>query len=377
MMKDLIFLAGGFVCAITMAILIIPNILFVSYKRRLFDMPSARKVHQRPVSRLGGVSFFPVISVTFCFIIGIQFAIAHYFGLMTHPQVPYSFLFLGIGCMMLYLIGIMDDIVGVGYRYKFIVQIIAATMLACSGSWINTLGGLFGIWDIPAWLGIPLTIFITVYITNAINLIDGIDGLASGLSIIAMTVFCITFIIRDNFIYALLSLATLGVLLPFWFSNVFGYTRHHHKLFMGDTGSLTLGFILSFIVIRFCSVPASDPGIHNNFGVIIAISSLFIPLLDVIRVVIHRISHGKSPFLPDRSHIHHKLLDTGMPPRLTMLTILGMSVFFIVFNTLLSQHLNITILIAIDIVLWLVFVAIIDYRIKLHKNRIAKTENIS
>ena len=275
--------------------------------------------------------------------------------------------------MMLYLIGIMDDIVGVGYRYKFIVQFIAAAILAFSGSWINTLGGLFGIWSIPAWIGIPFTIFVIIYITNAINLIDGIDGLASGLSIIAMIVFSLTFIFQHEYIYALLAFATLGVLLPFWFYNVFGYTRHHHKLFMGDTGSLTLGYILSFIVIKFCTVsPATTE--HDDFGVIIAISALFIPLLDVVRVVINRIARGKSPFLPDRSHIHHKLLDTGMRPKLTMLTILSMSVLFIILNVLLSKHINITILLILDVVLWLIFIFTIDHFIQRHKKESVQTE---
>lgn len=372
-MIDFIYLAGGFIISILLAVMIIPNILFVSHKRRLFDMPDSRKVHQRPVSRLGGVSFFPAISVSFCLIIGTQLALSYYADTSMPHSIPYSFIFLGAGCMMLYLIGIMDDIVGVGYRYKFIVQFIAAAILAFSGSWINTLGGLFGIWSIPAWIGIPFTIFVIIYITNAINLIDGIDGLASGLSIIAMIVFSLTFIFQHEYIYALLAFATLGVLLPFWFYNVFGYTRHHHKLFMGDTGSLTLGYILSFIVIKFCTVsPATTE--HDDFGVIIAISALFIPLLDVVRVVINRIARGKSPFLPDRSHIHHKLLDTGMRPKLTMLTILSMSVLFIILNVLLSKHINITILLILDVVLWLIFIFTIDHFIQRHKKESVQTE---
>lgn len=365
-MENFFFLALGFVCAVVLAVMIIPNILFASYKRRLFDMPNYRKVHKRPVSRLGGVSFFPVISISFCLILGIQLSITHYgWADLSHP-VPYSFLFLCIGCMTLYMIGLMDDIVGVGYRYKFIAQILAATLLALSGSYINTLGGLFGVYSIPAWLGIPLTVFLTIYITNAINLIDGIDGLASGLSIIALTVFCGTFIYRGNFIYSLLTLGTLGVLLPFWVYNVFGYTKHHHKLFMGDTGALTLGFILSFIVIRLCSVREA-PSQTYELGVIIAGSALFIPLLDVIRVVIHRISHGKSPFLPDRNHIHHKLLDTGMPLRMVMLTILAMAVFFILLSSLLAKYtaVNTTVILLIDVAVWLAFIFTIDYRIRI------------
>lgn len=353
---NLLFLAGGFTCAVVLAMFLIPNILIVSYKRRLFDMPSERKVHSTPVSRLGGVSFFPVISVSFCLIVGIQLCIHNTFSTLSAPSIPYSFLFLAIGSMLLYLVGVMDDLVGVSYRYKFLVQLISATILTLSGTWLNTLGGLFGIWEIPAWAGIPLSIFIIIYITNAINLIDGIDGLASGLSSIALIAMCTMFILKQDYTHALLSLTALGVLLPFWVYNVFGYTRHRHKLFMGDTGSLTLGFIVSYLVIQLSTVHNGETAMDNR-GLIISFSALFIPLVDVIRVVLHRLINGRSPFLPDRNHIHHKLLLTGLGPRAVLLTILLLAIFFIAINTLLSTQLNITVLAAVDAAVWLIFIS--------------------
>ena len=356
-MKDFLFLGGGFACAVIMAMLLIPNILIVSYKRRLFDMPSDRKVHTTPVSRLGGVSFFPVTAVSFCLIIGIQMCISRAHGLPDFPVLPYSLLFVAIGSMLLYLVGVMDDLVGVSYRYKFLVQIIAAAALTLSGTWLNSLGGLFGIWEIPAWVGIPLSIIIIIYITNAINLIDGIDGLASGLSSISLIVMCAMFILRHDYVHALLALSTLGVLIPFWIYNVFGYSRHRHRLFMGDTGSLTLGFTISYLAIQLSTVhPGGD--IRDNSGLIISFSALLIPLIDVIRVVLHRLINGKSPFLPDRNHIHHKLLLTGLRPKAVLLTILLLAVFFIAFNILLSPWLNITVLAAVDAAVWLVFIAV-------------------
>ena len=362
-MNDFFFLAGGFAVAIMMALLIIPNILIVSYKRRLFDMPDQRKVHSAPVSRLGGVSFFPVIAISFCLMIGLRQCMEHLYGTGPLMHLPYSYLFMAIGTMLLYLVGVMDDLIGVSYRYKFLVQLTAAVLLTTSGTWINSLGGLFGIWEIPAWAGIPLSIFIIIYITNAINLIDGIDGLASGLSSIAIIAMGTLLISKGELTHALLAFCTLGVLLPFWVYNVFGYTRHRHRLFMGDTGSLTLGFIVSYLVIQLSTVQPGEP-VGDNRGLIISFSALFIPLVDVIRVVLHRLINGKSPFLPDRNHIHHKLLAAGLPPKAVLLTIILLAILFITANVMLSPRINITVLLAVDLFIWFIFITVINHMLR-------------
>lgn len=269
-------------------------------------------------------------------------------------RVLYEFLFFGVGAMMLYLIGVQDDLIGVSYRWKFLVQILVALLLVMCGDWIHSLGGLFGIYDLPAWLGIPFTIFLIVYITNAINLIDGIDGLASGLCCISLSVLAYMHIYVGQYIYALLALSALGILVPFWFYNVFGNAQKGHKLFMGDTGSLTLGYILSFLVIHQSFV-CLDHENHTNPSLVIAVTTLIVPLFDVVRVVMHRIRNGKSPFMPDKNHFHHKLLRTGMRVRWVMVTILFVALFFIVLNMLLLPYYNITYILIIDIVLWVTF----------------------
>ena len=121
----------------------------------------------------------------------------------------YEYLFLFVGMTLLYLVGVCDDLVGVGYRYKFAVQIAAAFLLVLSGNWFDSFGGLFGIYSVPVWVGVPFTVFIVVYITNAINLIDGIDGLASGLCCIALSVLSVIFFLRGQYVYALLAICTL------------------------------------------------------------------------------------------------------------------------------------------------------------------------
>lgn len=347
-MINWIFLSAGCLLSLVLGLMIIPKILLISYKKRLFDLPDSRKVHQVPVPRLGGISFFPVILISSCFILGVRVSTG--FPIVELPA--HEFLFFTVGGMMLFLIGVADDLIGVGYRYKFLVQIIAAFLIVCPGEWFNTLGGLFGIYELPAALGVLFTLFVVVYITNAINLIDGIDGLASGLSCIALSVLGIICMVEGDEIYAQLAFATLGVIVPFWFYNVFGNAKRGHKLFMGDTGSLILGYIISLLVIHLSRNDMSEANEVAHSHMVLAFSTLIVPLFDVVRVVIHRLREGKSPFLPDKNHFHHKLLRTGMRPRQVMVTILFIALFFIGINGLLADVLNITILLMLDIVLW-------------------------
>lgn len=205
----------------------------ISHKKRLYDVPDARKVHTMPVPRLGGLSFFPVILMSMFLVIGFRlyFWDVNVSGLSFNML--YEYLFLFVGMTLLYLVGVCDDLVGVGYRYKFAVQIAAAFLLVLSGNWFDSFGGLFGIYSVPVWVGVPFTVFIVVYITNAINLIDGIDGLASGLCCIALSVLSVIFFLRGQYVYALLAICTLGILMPFWCYNVFGNANRGHKLHGG------------------------------------------------------------------------------------------------------------------------------------------------
>lgn len=358
-----LFLAGSFLIALLLGVIMIPNILLVSYRKRLFDLPDSRKVHTCPVPRLGGISFLPAIVMAFALIMGFRMLCDIPFENIPVQRTLYEFLFWGVGAMMLYLTGVQDDLIGVGYRRKFLVQILAALLLVMCGDWIHSLGGLFGIYDLPVWLGVPLTIFLIVYITNAINLIDGIDGLASGLCCISLAMLSYMHIYVGQYIYALLALAALGILIPFWCYNVFGNAQKGHKLFMGDTGSLTLGYILSFLVIHQSFV-RFDEETHTNPSLVIALTTLIVPLFDVVRVVLHRVRNGKSPFLPDKNHFHHKLLRTGMRVRWVMATILFVALFFIVLNMLLLPYCNVTYILLIDVVLWVAFHLYLDVLIQ-------------
>ena len=367
-MQTSLFLLFGFRFAVSLGMVIIPRILVISHKKRLYDVPDARKVHTMLVPRLGGLSFFPVILMSMFLVIGFRL----YFWDMDTSSLSfnmlYEYLFLFVGMTLLYLVGVCDDLVGVGYRYKFAVQIAAALLLVLSGNWFDSFGGLFGIYSVPVWVGVPFTVFIVVYITNAINLIDGIDGLASGLCCIALSVLSVIFFLRGQYVYALLAICTLGILMPFWCYNVFGNANRGHKLFMGDAGSLTLGYVISFLIIHMSVTNEVSPTLSNPY-MVIAFSTVLVPLLDVIRVVLHRLREHKNPFLPDKNHFHHKLLRTGMRVRVVMVCIIAISAFFILLNSSLAWRVDITYLFFLNLFCWSILHVGLNGLIKRNRER--------
>ena len=367
-MQITLLLLSGFLFSVLFGMVIIPRILVISHKKRLYDVPDSRKVHTTPVPRLGGLSFFPVILMSMFLVIGFRlyFWDVNVSGLSFNML--YEYLFLFVGMTLLYLVGVCDDLVGVGYRYKFAVQIAAAFLLVLSGNWFDSFGGLFGIYSVPVWVGVPFTVFIVVYITNAINLIDGIDGLASGLCCIALSVLSVIFFLRGQYVYALLAICTLGILMPFWCYNVFGNANRGHKLFMGDAGSLTLGYVISFLIIHMSVTNEVSPTLSNPF-MVIAFSTVLVPLLDVIRVVLHRLREHKNPFLPDKNHFHHKLLRTGMRVRMVMVCIIAISAFFILLNSSLAWRVDITYLFFLNLFCWSILHVGLNGLIKRNRER--------
>lgn len=351
-MENLYIIIGAFICAVLMGQAIIPNILVISLRKRLFDEPDSRKVHKRPVPRLGGVTFFPVILFTLSVFTAIRIMIGLNPDAREVERIACEFLFMIGGLTLLYIVGIGDDLVGVRYRKKFLVQILAAAMFPLSGLYINSFYGLFGIYQIDPSIGIPLTILLVVFITNAINLIDGIDGLASGLSMVALIVFGILFIHFRYWSFALLAFVSVGVIIPFFSYNVFGSIDRGRKIFMGDTGSLTLGFILSFFVIKYSMYDPAVRIMPMSSPVLVSFSVLMVPCLDVVRVVLRRARNHKPLFMPDKSHIHHKFLAMGFSPRSAMISIQVMSACFCAFTMAAIHFLNNTVVFIIDVLAW-------------------------
>ncbi len=329
--------------------IVIPQILLIAFRKKLFDEPNERKIHKSLVPRLGGFAFAPVITFSMVLLIGISMLLHE--GLSpVFGESAKSLAFGFCAIMLLYLVGIADDLIGIQYRAKFVAQLLCASMFIAGGVWLDDFHGLLGIGMLPEWIGWPLTLLVVVYIVNSINLIDGIDGLASGLSGIACLYFGVMFYLMESYVLSMVAWATLGVLIPFFWFNVFGDAEKRKKIFMGDTGSLTIGVILCFLALQMASVEKISFSTANPF--ILAFAPLIIPCFDVIRVYLHRVRNGKNPFLPDKNHIHHKLLAIGLPQRVAMVSILLASLGLTILNIYGSMVININILLIIDILIW-------------------------
>ena len=344
----------------------IPQILRLAFRCQLFDRPDERKLHSCQVPRLGGLAFIPGIFIALASLTLLNVVCGRYelFVAIDREVLPLACVFLA--SFFLYAVGIADDIVGIRYRGKFLVQICSGIVLIVGGVMLSDLHGLFFIHTLPYAVALPLTIFACVFVVNAINLIDGLDGLASGLCGIAFLIYGITFFYIGQNLYSILSFAALGVLIPFFYFNVFGKVERGHKIFMGDTGSLTLGIMLCFLGLQLNRFASSSEELHIN-SFMLAFSPLIVPCFDVVRVFIHRIRSGKSPFLPDKNHIHHKLLAVGMSQRQSMVTIVLTALLFTVCNILLSRFINPTCLLLIDAIVYTVGNILLTKRIEKKK----------
>ena len=364
------FLTSFFISLLATAYLI-PKILLISIRKHLIDQPNARKVHTCVSSRLGGVAFFPAIF----FAIGVTVSVFSRFDTNVMENfMTASFIMVMCACVLLYLIGIADDVVGVSWRIKFVFQIMAAGLVTLSGTWVNNLYGICGIWEISAWVGVPLTIFLIVFVINAVNLIDGIDGLASGLSCVALLFLGILFLYEGKETSSLLAFTTLGALIPFFYYNVFGIAKKRYKIFMGDTGALVIGLILSILTVKFACLVRKE-GVEMAYPfIVVSFSVLLVPGFDVIRVVLHRYRMGQPLFLPDKNHIHHKFLALGCSHRKAMFTILALASLFIILNMALCLYININVLIMLDVVLWTALHVWLTSKIKKKREELARLE---
>lgn len=340
-----------FLCVTLLTGILIPQILLIAFRKNLFDTPNPRKIHTSAVPRLGGIAFFPSIMFALLLLYGFGTIWPDYFV----KNILYSDMrcvcFSGAGAILLYLTGMADDLVGVRYKAKFIMQIISAVMVIIGGVTFSNLHGFMGLYGLPLGASILFTVLLMVFIINSINLIDGIDGLASALSGIACAFYAFVFYAVGQYVFSALAAATLGALVPFFLYNVFGNPVKHKKIFMGDTGALTIGLLLGLMSIRICSIESVPNGANTA---VIGFSPLLIPCFDVIRVYLHRIKSGKNPFLPDKTHIHHKLLALGIGQRVAMMTIICCSVLLTAANYCLAEYVDVTALLVVNVILWIV-----------------------
>ncbi len=341
----LLCIIGVVIVSALCGFLLIPAIVRYCKDHQIYDIPNERKVHKTSVPRLGGTVFLPSMFISFL--------IALIYLSQTSPLITinlWTFNFF-IGLLLIYSMGVIDDIFGLRANVKLIVQIIAASILPASGLYINNLYGFFGIYELPYIVGFILTVFLIVFVTNAINLIDGIDGLAGSLSMLALVGFLYLFSAKEIWAYAIFIAGLIGVLIPFLYFNISGGRANGLKIFMGDSGSLTLGYILGFLCVKYTmDNPITMP--HANLPFLLPFTLLMVPMFDVVRVALIRIAHHTSPFRADKNHIHHRLLVLGLSQRHTLIVIILMALAYILINCLLFLFLSSTWVFFIDVVVY-------------------------
>ena len=317
-------------------------------------MPGNRKIHRNATPRLGGLSFFPSMLVSL--LVALSYVNAEGDVIVVSRWSVYFML----AVSLIFFMGIIDDVFGLLPRWKFAVQVVAACALPMSGLYVDSLHGLFGIHGIPFAASVPLTIVLVVFICNSINLVDGIDGLAASLSLVALAGFLLYFASCGHLAYSLLMAGFIG---SFLFFNLLGDERRHTKIFMGDSGSLVLGFVLAFLCVK-CSMRTS-PTMHVDArSFVMAYTLVLLPMMDAARVFVVRLYHGVSPFKADKSHIHHKLMRMGLTQRQALLAILFLSLGYIAFNYFLLSVCGITALLLLDLGSYALLNVAVNRRIK-------------
>lgn len=280
-----------------------PRLVRIAAMKMIVDNPDARKLQKEPIPILGGVA------VMFGAVLGISCT-------AVFPETVFNdtiVLIIAVMMVMLYT-GTMDDILELTPRLRFLIEIMSVCALIFVGGFrLDDLHGLWGVSVLPDWVAVPLTVFACVGIINAMNLIDGVDGLSSGFCITACAIFSAVFFKAGDMMMFILSMALIGALIPFFMHNVFG---ERSKMFIGDGGTLVMGAVMSIFVVRVLGVgsPVAQFWDQSHAGmsaVAFTLAVLCVPVFDTLRVMVTRMLQGRSPFHSDKTHLHHMFIDLG------------------------------------------------------------------
>ncbi|MEO6288610.1 MAG: MraY family glycosyltransferase, partial [Ginsengibacter sp.] len=316
---DNILLSGGLAFLITF--FSIPVIIEVAKEKKFFDEPDERKVHKAVIPTLGGLGIFA------------GFIVATLMGVP--PGMSSVLQYFMAAIMVVFFLGIKDDILILSATKKFIGQLVAAAIIIkFGGVQITNMHGFLGIYEIPHTASILLSLFTIVVITNSFNLIDGVDGLAGSLGLLTSATFGIYFLATSQLMYAVMAFSLSGSLVAFLI-----YNFSPAKIFMGDTGSLLIGILNSVFVIKFIAV-ASDTssGFVLDSAPALGFAILIVPLFDTLRVVSLRIVNRRSPFSPDRNHIHHFLLEFGLSHKMISIVCVLTNILFMALAYMLRSY---------------------------------------
>lgn len=283
----------GFIAMMT-AIFMNPLIIKLAYKKHLTDAPNYRKLQKKPIPILGGMSVYLAL------VVGLFFCNFFY---------PTDKLYVVTAALsVMFFLGLFDDLLDLHFLFKFIIQFGVVFLLWTFGYRIDTFAGLFGVTHIPMLWSCLLSMFVGVGLMNALNMIDGVDGLASGQGIFTSTICGAYFLTHHDPLFALLSVVLVGALIPFFICNVFS---RKYKMFIGDSGSLILGTLAYLFTCRIIHTRIMDWNDQYCVAMLFAVYAL--PVFDTLRVMSVRIFHGKSPFKADKIHLHHIFVELGYP----------------------------------------------------------------
>ena len=335
----------------------IPIIIQVSKDKKLFDEPDERKVHKTVIPNLGGLGIFA------------GFIIATLMGVPS--GIASELQYFAAAATVIFFLGLKDDILVLSASKKFIGQLVAAgIVIKFGGVQLSNMHGFFGIYEIPHIASIVLTIFTIIVITNSFNLIDGVDGLAGSLGVLTTVVFGVYFFMVGQLTYAVMALSLAGGIIGFLI-----YNYSPAKIFMCDTGSLLLCLVKSILVIKLINIAGNSAvKFPLEASPAIGFAILMIPLFDTLRVFTLRILDRRSPFSPDRTHVHHFLLDIGFNHRMITLTCVTANIAFIALAYFL-RSLGTTMVIGILLMSAFAFIGVIYY--SRPKNKSAAAKNVA
>jgi len=301
---------GGFFLSFLISILLIPVVIRLSHRYKWYDMPDKRKIHTGLIPRLGGIGIFIGTSIAIIILLSISVIFrSSGFALF----VSYRIFYLLTGLLLIYCVGLIDDFHNLKALIKFMFQLVAAGIITAGGYVIKTLTipylGTFSL----GFISYPVTVLWIVGIANSINLVDGMDGLAGGITGFAALSIGIIMLIHNSPVPALISFALLGSIIGFLIFNF-----PPAKIFMGDSGSLFLGFTLASLPLTVLNSPGKPEGI-----LIATMTLLMIPILDTAAAIVRRVKSKKPIYAPDRKHIHHRLLDLGLSEKKILAVVYG------------------------------------------------------
>ena len=308
----MILVAAGMFIAYIVTFVLMPFIIRIARINKLYDIPDERKTHTYSISSLGGVGIIAGLSISLLLVTD-----------FTAGDSVFQYYLAAI--FIIFMLGVIDDLFVLHPLKKILGQLLVAFILTTKAHLLITnLEGLAGIYEISTTVGYILTFFTIILVINSFNLIDGVDGLAASVGLLSCLAFGLFFYINGDVPYAILSFTMGGSLLAFL---VFNFAPA--RIFMGDSGSMLLGLVNAILLIRFIETDNPSAQLPVYSSITLGFGILLIPLLDVLRVFVIRLTKGKSPFTPDRNHIHHLLLNKGLTHTKVTLTLIVLTIFFI------------------------------------------------